>query len=153
MDDQLEDIKLKIKTDLWDKESAMFKRVVNAAAYYGCTYGVLKNKMAIKGDDANLFDVLKTLESYGVISIEKYKHKRNMTEVIRVNGFLRQKIQTNDNNARKLWLMNVGESVVIDARVEKIGEPSLALITVPFASGMYSVSMGNIGFVEIKRIK
>lgn len=142
----------KIQVEFWDKETKLFKRAVNAAAYYGCTMGVLRNKLAInKGNEYELFGTLKLMEDYGLIRFEKYKHKRNMTEIVRIIGRLREKRREYDQVMMGLFYMEMGESVLIDARAEKIGRLVLSMARAQVARGGFKVEMVQPGIVKITR--
>lgn len=142
----------KIQTELWDKETKLFKRAVNAAAYYGCTMGVLRNKLSInESNEDEFFYTLKQMEDYGLISFEKYKHKRNLTEVVRIIGKLLEKRREYDQVMMGLFYMEMGESVLIDARAEKIGRLVLSMARAQVARGGFKVEMEKLGIVKITR--
>ena len=144
----------KIQVELWDKETKLFKRAVNAAAYYGCTMGVLRNKLGINSSNEYEFiGTLKLMEDYGLISFEKYKHKRNMTEVVRIIGRLREKRREYDRKTIGLNFMEEGESILIDARAEKIGRLVLSVVRAQVARGGFNVEMNQLGIVTTTRIK
>lgn len=142
----------KIQTDLWANEAKLFKRAVNAAAYHGCTMGVLRNKLSINEDNEDeFFYTLKLMEDYGLISFEKYKHKRNLTEVVRIIGRLGEKRRRYDQAMMDLFFMEMGESVLIDARAEKIGRLVLSTARAQVARGGFKVEMEKLGIVKITR--
>jgi hypothetical protein len=114
--------------------------------------GVLRNKLAInKGNEYELFGTLKLMEDYGLISFEKYKHKRNMTEIVRIIGRLREKRREYDQVMMGLFYMEMGESVLIDARAEKIGRLVLSMARAQVARGGFKVEMVQPGIVKITR--
>ncbi len=142
----------KIQAELWDKETKLFKRAVNAAAYYGCTMGVLRNKLGINASNEYEFiSTLKLMEDYGLIGFEKYKHKRNMTEVVRIIGRLREKRHEYDRKTIGLNFMEDGESILIDARAEKIGRLVLSVVRAQVSRGGFNVEMKQLGIVKITR--
>jgi len=142
----------KIQVELWDKETKLFKRAVNAAAYYGCTMGVLRNKLGINAsNEAEFLSTLKLMEDYGLISFEKYKHKRNMTEVVRIIGRLRETRRECDRKTIGLNFMEEGESILIDARAEKIGRLVLSVVRAQVARGGFKIEMKQLGIVTITR--
>lgn len=148
----MDEIIKEIQVEFWDKETSLFKRAVNAAAYYGCTMGVLRNKLAInKGNEAEFLSTLKLMEDYGLISFEKYKHRRNMTEVVRIIGKLREKRREYDRVTMGLNFMEIGESILIDARAEKIGRLVLSVVRAQVARGGFKIEMIQPGIVKITR--
>lgn len=142
----------KIQVELWDNETKLFKRAVNAAAYYGCTMGVLRNKLGINASNEYEFiGTLKQMEDYGLISFEKYKHKRNLTEVVRIIGKLQEKRREYDRKTIGLNFMEAGESILIDARAEKVGRLVLSVVRAQVARGGFKVEMEKLGIVKITR--